>query len=379
MAIRHLLAIPLAAAGMLGCAPAPAEPVRVVAVTASTTAQPQPTLGDAGTRAVRAAVDSDRGAFTLLVAGEPDLTREVDLVVRRPATGEPEYGPARVGMVDAKLAEVAAVVAGVAADGGEPDLLDTLALAADGPPGTLVVADSGVSTTDPLDLTAMDWAADPAAVVEDLRRQERLPDLRGWFVVFVGLGRVADPQPPLEEPQRRWLESLWTAICTAARARSCTVDPGDPRAVPALSTRSVPPVAIPAATTVRHSRATEITLPDARLGFSAGSAELRGDPGAALAPVLEAVAEAGPGHRVRVAGFVAHWGDDGYRATLSQARADAVAAWLVAHGLPRGSVVAEGRGAADGPEASRTDGEFDEQKVSRNGVRRVVVTIEPAA
>lgn len=370
----------MAAAVVLpGCAPA-ASPVRVVAVTAATAAQPQPALGGAGSAAVRRAAESDRGSFTLLVAGEPGLTRSLDLVAHRDrgAATEVEYGPRRQGMIDALVADAAAAVADVAGTQGEADLLDVLALGAQGPPGTLLVLDGGVSAADPLDLRALDWAADPAAVVDDLRARDHLPDLRGWAVVFVGTGRTAGEQPALGLPQRRWLERLWLAICAGAQARSCAVEPSDAVPAAARSTRTVAPVPIPASTTAQlPDGSVQFTLPDARLGFSPGSAELSGEVAAVLAPVVDAARQAGDGCRVRVTGYVAFWGDEPYRAQLSQARAAAVAGWLSGNGVDAGSLVVVGAGAADGPDASYTDGRFDEQKVARNGVRRVVVMLDP--
>jgi outer membrane protein OmpA-like peptidoglycan-associated protein len=121
--------------------------------------------------------------------------------------------------------------------------------------------------------------------------------------------------------------------------------------------------------------AVRTTLPDSRLGFAAGSADLDPDVDAELAPVVAAY-RATPGP-VRVEGFVAFWGDDAYRARLSQQRATAVAQALTRLGVAPSDVTAMGRGAADGPGASTTNGAFDEAKVVAAGIRRVVITIEP--
>lgn len=363
----------LAAVLLTACAPEPEDPVRVVAVSAATAEQVQPDLGTLGAAAVRAAAESDRGLFTLLVAGASPVTDELVARRERGAQDAVEHGPRRAELVDGLVDAAALRVSSIAQGVGEPDLLQAIADGARGTPGTLLVLDSGVSTTDPLDLRALGWAADPAVVAEDLRARDALPELRGWDVVFVGLGRVAGDQPLLGLPQQRWLERLWIALCTAAQARSCTVDAAPIATVAQQSTRRAPAVGIPLTETLQLSDGTvEITLPDARLGFAPGSAEIAPEAGADLQPIVDAFT---PGAAVRVTGVVAFWGDEGYRQRLSQDRADAVSRWLVSHGIPAHSVLCIGAGAVDGPDASTTNGRFDERKVAENGIRRVVVNL----
>lgn len=369
-AAAALLAVLLSA-----CQPDPSDPVRVVAVTAATAEQSQPVLGTLGEAAVRSAAESDRGSFTLLVAGAPAAAVTTDLTARRErgSRSEIEHGPRRGELLDALVGGAGRSVAAVAAPAGEPDLLRAIADGARGAPGTLLVLDSGVSTADPLDLRALDWAADPVTVAEDIRSHNALPDLSGWAVVFVGLGRVDGDQPALDLPQQRWLERLWSTLCVAAQARSCSVDTTPVAGVAPLSTRSAPAVGIPSMQTRQHpDGSVEITLPDTRLGFAPGSAVLAPEAAVVLQPVVDAWS---PGHVVRVAGVVAFWGDEGYRQRLSQDRAVVVGGWLVEHGVPADAVVSMGAGAMDGPEASMTNGRFDERKVTENGVRRVVVAL----
>jgi flagellar motor protein MotB len=362
-----------------GCAPVPTDPVRVVAVTAPTAQQARPVLGGEGIAVVRRAAESDRGTFSLIVAGAPQLAVTVDLVARRDRDGsdEVEFGPRRPELIDDAVRRAAGAVSAVEVTAGPPDLWSALVEAVRGVPGTLLVLDSGVTTTDPVDLRRLGWDGDPNAVIASLRAEDMLPELGGWDVVFVGLGRVSGDQTALGLPQQRWLERFWLAICAAGGARSCGTAPVlDSPSAPPEGTRSGPAVAVPQVRTVELAGGgVEATIPDSRLGFPPGSADLAPDAAEALAPVVDAYRRA-PG-RVEVAGYVAYWGDPASGVALSQARADAVARLLVSLGIPAVDVFPVGRGAADGIGASTVDGRFDEAKVVAAGICRVVITLSP--
>ena len=372
----------LAGLFLTACAPATSAPAttRIAIVTAPTAEQPQPRLTTADEQLVRTIADTDTGVLDLVVAGDDAAARHWDLTPLRQISGgrrEVEHGPARAGLITASLEDVRSALAGLAPSAGSTNLLRAIdAVARSGPPGTMIVADSGVTTTDPLDLAVTGWEQDPAALVADLRTRGFLPDLTGWTVRFTSLGRVAGVQPVLPTPQLTWLEDLWLGLCRGAGAAECVVDRGAGPAMPAASTRRVPPVAIPAVTTLRGRDGTTVTtLPASRLGFREGSAELPAGADQVLADLITRAR--GGDVDVQVDGYVAWWGSSEYQQGLSEARARAVADRLVAGGVPARRVAAAGRGAADGPQASQTAGVFDEAKVLRAGLRRVVVTVRP--
>lgn len=367
----------LGGAGLSGCAAVPDTVSQVVVVTAATAEQPRPALGPAGEAALRAAAESDRGRFGLVVAGAPEFSTAIDLVPRRGA--EVEHGPRRRVLVDEAVALSRDALRAAAPAGGRPDLLRALADGAQGPPGTLVVADSGITTSDPVDLRVLGWEGDSAAVVGDLRARGELPNLTGWQVVFSGIGRSAGQQERPGLPQQDWLERFWLAVCAGSGARSCALDPvADAPQEPAAGIRSAPPVPVPATHTERAADGSfVVTVPDSRLGVAPGSATLSAGADEALAPIVERYR--GSGYRVRVEGFVAFWGDEAYRVALSAERAAAVGARLVELGVAPADLTTVGRAAADGPEASTTAGAFDEPKVVAAGIRRVVVYLEPVS
>jgi outer membrane protein OmpA-like peptidoglycan-associated protein len=376
-AVAVLTAVAMASA----CGSPTTQPpaTHIVVVTAPTTSTVQPRLDAAAEEIVRRAAQTNHGSLDLVVAGDPADSRHVDLTpLRTTADGhsEIEHGPSRDGKVDAIVAGVRAALAALAPGSGAPDLLGAISTAARlGPPGVMVVADSGVSTTDPLDLRVLGWDQDPAGVVADLGARGFLPDLHSWTVRFTGLGHVAGTQPGLPPPQQRWLETLWTSLCRAGGASACLVAEPGRDATPA-STRAVPPVPVPPVTTARDRDGSQVTtFPASSLGFTEGSSALA--PGADLALGAVVAAARDGHHAVSVVGYVAYWGSAAYRDGLSVKRARAVADRLVALGVPADLITAVGAGAGDGPAASQTNGVFDEAKVQRSGLRRVVVTVRP--
>lgn len=380
---RWFLALLLAAAAAAGCAGPPAPPslTRIAVVVAPTPSQPQPVLTAADRELLASAARTDAATFHLLVAGATAADRQVDLTPLRELPGgqtEIEYGPRREVLIGATIDGIAGALNELAPADGVPDLLGAIGdAAALGPAGTMLVKDSGLTTADPTDLVELGWDLAPATIVDDLRARGLVPDLTGWEVRFSGLGRVMGEQGEPALPQQRWLAELWLGICAAGGAAACSVEPVAETPEPPRATRAVPLVPIPDSPTMQRTEDDVIvaTLPASSLGFTEGSAELPVDADVALADVL-AVARAG-GHRIQVDGYVAHWGSEQYRAELSEDRAAAVAARLVALGVPADLVGTAGLGAADGPDASMTSGHFDEVKVRSAGIRRVVVTLTP--
>jgi OOP family OmpA-OmpF porin len=84
-----------------------------------------------------------------------------------------------------------------------------------------------------------------------------------------------------------------------------------------------------------------ITL--AGVHFKNNSAQLTADSAAVLDPVAAALS-AHPGVRVELQGYTDSVGSVPYNLRLSQARADAVRDYLVAHGAPAGNLTTRGYG-----------------------------------
>jgi outer membrane protein OmpA-like peptidoglycan-associated protein len=228
-------------------------------------------------------------------------------------------------------------VAGARADSPESDLLGALEVAAQtlvGQPGlhTLVVADSGLSTTGPMDLTRPGMLdAEPREVADSLADSGRLPDLGGVSVVFLGLGETAAPQPPLDADRRTQVVQLWTAVAARAGAVPVAVEQLED---PAPPEGPLPGVRVVDAGTGLTCTPRKLTLDGGGVGFRPGEINFldRGRVIDVLGPIARQMQE----RQIigEVFGFHAAVGDPARVTELSEQRAQEVANVLIELGVP---------------------------------------------
>lgn len=211
--------------------------------------------------------------------------------------------------------------------------------------GNLVVLDSGLQTTAPLDFTTGLLADDPQTIASYLKNANELPDLQGIDVEFSGLGFTAAPQQALGIAGQNKVIQIWQAIASAAGAACVTVDttaPGSHAELPGLPDVSVvippKPVAVPRPCSVTD-------LNDANnVGFNFDSTTFRNPSGARatlkkLAGVINSAGES-----VALTGATSSEGSDQYNQQLSLERANAVKNVLVQLGVPASRITTVGDG-----------------------------------
>jgi len=223
----------------------------------------------------------------------------------------------------------------------------------DGDKGTVILVDSGLSTSGVIDFRQQNMLdAPPRNIVSYLDNTSTLPDLRELTVFFVGLGETAPPQESLLRPQRMNIADIWSSVARGGGA-ACVATIDQPRTttapdnVPQVATIPIPPVPafIP-------GQMEELLLPnDLRTGFLSDEPfkpdmDKFIDPAATQA-ILEPVAtwlNGSPSRHVTITGTSANVGPaDGQRA-LSEARATAVANLLIGLDAPAQQITAIGRG-----------------------------------
>jgi outer membrane protein OmpA-like peptidoglycan-associated protein len=308
------------------------SPVVVVLLASATRNEPAPELASPDLDLLRADAGDSNDAIAYVVNPNTGQADEVSLTPRRP-DGEVDYGPTRdqtiaqnIGRVQQLLRQQAAQV--------PFDLLTFIAEAVRVSPtaGTLIVMSSGLSTAGAFDLRQVGWGADPRLIAQQLKQMGALPVLAGWRVVFSGQTVTSAPQPPLPLPQQAELRSYWLAICRAAAAASCQADLLTRPEPPSRSSTPVPLVPVPRVESVHGPSGWSGSEVPADAFFAFNEATLLPGANGILEPLAR---KAETWHlRISIAGYSSpDGGSAAYNLALSQRRADAVAARLVALGV----------------------------------------------
>lgn len=364
---------------LVSCGKAPDNTPDVFVILASATAnEPAPVLSSTDLGMLTTAAGASTQATAYIVNPTTGVATAEPLTPRRP-DGQVDYGPSRDTTLAQNVQRVQNVVGEQAAT-GPFDLLSMIenAVRATPNPGTLLVVSSGLSTAGGFDLRQVGWDANPATVAATLKQRGLLPDLAGWRVIFSGLGDTYGRQPALPLPQRTTLTEYWLAICHAADAKQCGTDDLTRPDPPPHSTTPVPTVPVPVVTSVTGPKnSTGVSVPSDTL-FAFDSATLLPSADSVLGPIA-AKAKA-DGQRISVTGYASpDGGSAAYNQSLSQQRAAAAAARLVALGVPAGQISSVQGLGTDGvsPQACQVNGQLDEAKCAQ--FRRVVILLYPRA
>ena len=109
-------------------------------------------------------------------------------------------------------------LASIKANDPESDVLESLRLAVrsladiSGMEKTILVMDSGLSTTGVMDFNRNLILADPGDLAETLYQKAAIPNFEGVTVIWLQMGDVAAPQEELTSAQRESLTAIWRAI-----------------------------------------------------------------------------------------------------------------------------------------------------------------------
>lgn len=268
------------------------------------------------------------------------------------------------------LQKIGTMLAEARAQAPEANVLGALGLAAAaaGPGGTVVLVDSGIQTTDPIDFRKNKLPTkQPKVIADALRRQNLLPDLHERSVILSGLGYSAAPQGALDDRNRTFVVELWREIVAAGGVKDPTVLMDPNTADSDTKSPAVGVVDFPISQIQLECNG-EIVLPDdGEVGFIPDQAEFR-NVGAART-VLQRFAgflTANPSATVEIKGYVAHYG----HGTLSQQRADRVKQELVALGV-KNPLTSTGMGWGPFPHPSASpDPRYDQSN------RRVTISVK---
>jgi len=228
----------------------------------------------------------------------------------------------------------------------QADVLGALSLAAAATPagGNIVVIDSGLQTTAPLEYQVPGMLMSPPSdVVKFLQSGGLIPALSGRHVLLYGFGYTAAPQAALDQPERENVVAQWKAIVAAGGA-CVSVDTtpntnAETAGLPAVSTVPLPPP------TIFKACGTTVLSNEGSVGFDDGNASFRDPPAARstltrLATVLNQGTEP-----VTLIGSTSTEGGDAINNPLSTERAAAVKSVLVSLGVAASRITVVGDGA----------------------------------
>jgi OOP family OmpA-OmpF porin len=322
----------------------PGEPVALAVGARSNS--PMPSLGSAVTAALNDAVTAHQKVSIVRIDGSPKVVfSEASPQGSNPQITKQDDAP-YVTTVNQILQGTAQPATDIRAQAPQADVLDALAEAASTVPpgGNVIVMDSGLQTTEPLNFRTGLLADDPQTIVEYLKSTGELPALKGRHVYFVSLGWTASPQPPLGIPYRNKVVQIWEQIAKAAGA-ACVTDDSTANTNSAAPNR--PPVAIvkPPPPPAPPARCSVIDLNESNnVGFDFNSTVFR-DPAGARATLKQvALVIIRNGESVKLTGSTSSEGGDHYNTVLSLRRADAVAAMLRQLGVPGNRITTVGDG-----------------------------------
>jgi OOP family OmpA-OmpF porin len=251
-----------------------------------------------------------------------------------------------VSTVNSILYSTSAQVPDIKAQSPQANVLEALTIAALEVPagGNVIIIDSGLQTTEPLNFGDGLLDDDPQTIAGYLGKNGELPNLAGRHVDFVGLGWTAAPQPDLGTKYQNALVQIWESIAKAAHASCVWVDPtpntsDSVAGTPAVAIVTPPPQpSVPAACSV-------INLNDSNnVGFVVDTATFL-HPAAAHATIQQlANIMLHTGESVLLTGSTSSEGSESFNEALSSQRAHAVASVLEQLGVPASSITTVGDG-----------------------------------
>jgi outer membrane protein OmpA-like peptidoglycan-associated protein len=201
----------------------------------------------------------------------------------------------------------------------------------------VVVLSSGLSTVDPVDWRTLGFSGDTNAEVRDLARRHFVPDLNDKHLLYSGLGATVRPQAAMPKPVADKVVNFWLTLCAKTSAASCDRDDSYAAQQAAAPTTVKSPLVLIPTTCTRGvgPGKTEVSVPDALLGFAGNRTELPPTANSVLKPIIDLLRDGGT---VTIVGHTADYGGLDGQKTTSSGRAHAVATRMIQLGLPRTAI-----------------------------------------
>lgn len=202
-------------------------------------------------------------------------TSSIDMT---PRTGSSPQDPAlkvagrALPVINKKIASIQTAINSPAATTGGSRALYLGLTRTDFTGAPVTIISSGIDLTNPDDFRSLRWSVPPAQVVAAVRASGDLPALHApvTFVIVPTTGQ----QPQLEQSQKDYIKSVWTALLTAAGATSIKfIDADDTiagSAAPSAPTVAIPPMVSTPIPPVPGPHGVTCTIPASYFKFNQG-------------------------------------------------------------------------------------------------------------
>lgn len=328
-----------------------------------------PTLKTAVTDAV-----SSYGQISIVnLDGEPEVVAcdsyDIDNRYKKAAKSKLEADAKK------KAETLMAALPTVKAKSSEVDIIKGLVLAArtmadlpEETEKTILVIDTGISTTGILDFTNGILEADPDGIATQLEVKGALPNMEGINVIWQQMGDVAGNQAELSNAQRNKLTNIWTEIITRAGGNFTLKSDLANRGVNSEGFPKVTAVTIPEESAISFCGQKNVDLSnpliinEEYISFIADTADFINEENVrdTLKPVKKYM-DSNKNFVLLLVGTTAGDGESSFNSELSLKRAKSVAKTLISLGVDESRIVPIGLGSTDpwhikdlgvGPEAA---------------------------
>lgn len=288
---------------------------------------------------IKGALKSQGNLGLTLIDGSPKLVKSFE----SPKPKAMLTPSKKQDILNTQFEEINTFIGGLRPQAPECDILKAINISADnladkGGVKSLVIMDSGLSTTGLLDFRSADVASLRIdEIIGALQSKKAIPNLEGVDVSWYGMGQTTDPQIEPSSEYKYVLEELWTAILKEAGAKSVHIarESLEDVELDRSDFPKVSPVDCKLEESVIASLDEPMVFGQEKIKFKSDSAELltdKKDVEARLKPIVDFMNE-NSREKILLAGTTAKYGSQKSCEDLSFKRCETIKTILVSMGI----------------------------------------------
>lgn len=288
---------------------------------------------------IKGALKSQGNLGLTLIDGSPKLVKSFESPKPKAMLSPSK----KQDILSTQFEEINTFIGGLRPQAPECDILKAINISADnladrGGVKSLVIMDSGLSTTGLLDFRSADVASLKIdEIIGALQSKKAIPNLEGVDVSWYGMGQTTDPQIEPSSEYKYVLEELWTAILKEAGAKSVHIarESLEDVELDRSDFPKVSPVDCKLEESIIASLDEPMVFGQEKIKFKSDSAELltnKKDVEARLKPIVDFMNENSQ-EKILLAGTTAKYGSQKSCEDLSLKRCETIKTILVSMGI----------------------------------------------